>query len=47
VYGFFVEMRIPAKNDCEMPMYSTGSIFTIDKYFMIKYSEKLPIFRYF
>jgi hypothetical protein len=47
VKGFFVEISKPAKNDCEMPMYSTGSILTIDRYFIIKYNEKLPIFGYF
>ena len=27
VTGFFVEINRPEKNDCEIPMYKTGSMF--------------------
>jgi hypothetical protein len=27
--GFFVRTRISAKNDCDIPIYNMGSIFTI------------------
>jgi hypothetical protein len=29
VSGFFVEISNPAKNDCDIPIYRTGSIPTI------------------
>jgi len=38
VKGFFVEISNPAKKDCEIPIYNTGSIFTI---ISIQFSSKL------
>ena len=29
VTGFFVEISNPEKNDCEIPIYNTGSMFTM------------------
>ena len=29
VTGFFVEINRPEKNDCDIPIYKTGSMFTI------------------
>jgi len=31
VNGFFVEINKPAKKDCDIPIYNTGSIFTMKK----------------
>ncbi len=48
VNGFLVDISNPAKNDCEIPIYSTGSIFTIMQYsIFFKNNEKQVIFRYF
>jgi hypothetical protein len=45
VNGFFVEMSNPAKNDCDIPIYNMGSIFTIKNlYLSFKYNEKQVIF---
>jgi hypothetical protein len=45
VNGFFVEMSNPAKNDCDIPIYNMGSIFTIKNlHLSFKYNEKQVIF---
>ncbi len=31
VNGFFVEIRSPEKNDCDIPIYKTGSILIFEK----------------
>jgi hypothetical protein len=35
VKGFFVDINNPEKNDCEIPIYNTGSIFIIDDMIII------------
>lgn len=47
VKGLFVTTSNPEKNDWVMPIYSTGSMFTIEYIVIfIKYNENVPNIRY-